>query len=92
MKKNTAVSIVTGVCVDNRGIVFRFFAEVGDFFLFSEMSTAVGRENDGLSHTKLMLRMRETILPLFHMPLWHARGQIYININRRETAAMSSNT
>jgi len=51
MKKNTTVSIVSGVCMDNRGIVLRFFAEVRDFFLFSEMSTATGRETDGLSHT-----------------------------------------
>jgi len=32
MKKNTAVSIVIGVCVGNRGLVFRFFAEVRDIF------------------------------------------------------------
>lgn len=32
MKKNTTVSIVIGVCMDNRGIVLRFFAEVRDFF------------------------------------------------------------
>lgn len=82
MKKNTAVSIVTGACVDNRGIVFRFFADIRDFFLFSEKSTATGRETDGLSHTKPRLRIRGTILALLHTPLWHAQGQIYITFNR----------